>query len=325
MARQILVTGGAGYVGGHACKALAQAGYLPIALDNLTRGHSETVKWGPLLRGDVGDAGFLRQVFLDHEIEAVLHFAAYAFVGESMREPGKYFQNNSANTIQLLNAMIEAGVEHFVFSSTCATYGYPKKVPIPEDHPQHPINPYGESKLFVERALRWYESAFGLRSVALRYFNAAGADSDGEIGEDHDPETHLIPLAIQAALGQREYLEVYGADYATSDGTAVRDYIHVTDLAVAHVKALEYLLEAGESIALNLGTGAGHSVREVIAAIDRLSNRAVPRRDASRRPGDPPELVADARNATRVLGWKPHHSSLETIVETAWRWHTRSM
>jgi UDP-glucose-4-epimerase GalE len=317
----VLVTGGAGYIGSHTCKALAQAGLTPVTLDNLVYGHRHAVKWGPFIEGDLADRALLERVMREHSVQAVIHFAAYAYVGESMQQPGKYFANNVVNTLNLLDAMHNAGVQHIVFSSTCATYGLPERVPIDEQHPQKPVNPYGESKLFVERALKWYEVAHGLKWAALRYFNAAGADADGEIGEDHTPETHLIPLIIQAALGMRSHVEVFGTDYATPDGTAIRDYIHVTDLGDAHVKAVEYLFGGGSSVALNLGTGRGYSVREVISSVERVSGRSVPTRNAPRRPGDPPELVANAAQAGQQLGWYPQHSSLENITRTAWVWH----
>jgi UDP-glucose-4-epimerase GalE len=319
----VLVTGGAGYIGSHACKALAAAGFLPVAFDNLVYGHPWAAKWGPLVVGDLADAEALARVFTGHRIEAVVHFAAYAYVGESMQDPGRYFRNNVANTLNLLEAAVAHGGGQLVFSSTCATYGLPDRVPIGEDAPQRPVNPYGESKLFVERALHWLGVAHGLHSVSLRYFNAAGADPEGELGEDHEPETHLIPLVIQSALGVREEVRVFGTDYPTPDGTAIRDYIHVTDLADAHVAALEYLRAGGASRALNLGTGRGHSVRDVIAAVERVSGRPVPAREAPRRPGDPPVLVADPTRAGAVLGWHPRLSDLETIVATAWAWHAR--
>jgi len=319
--KSVLVTGGAGYIGSHTCKALARAGFTPVTLDNLVYGHREAVKWGPFIEGDLADRALLEQVTREHSVLAVIHFAAFAYVGESMQEPGKYFANNVVNTLNLLEAMRGAGVQHIVFSSTCATYGLPERVPIDEQHPQKPVNPYGESKLFVERALKWYAVAHGLNWAALRYFNAAGADAEGEIGEDHSPETHLIPLIIQAALGMRPHVEVFGTDYPTADGTAIRDYIHVTDLGDAHVKALDYLLGGGESVALNLGTGRGFSVREVISAVERVSGRSVPTRNAPRRPGDPPELVANALMAGQQLGWQPQHSSLDNITRTAWLWH----
>lgn len=321
MQTAVLVTGGAGYIGSHTCKALAQAGYRPISFDNLVYGHRWAVKWGPLVEGDLADAPRLRDVLDGYPISAVVHFAAYAYVGESMENPSKYFQNNVAGTLNLLDAAVAHGIRHLVFSSTCATYGLPKQVPITDSHPQSPVNPYGESKLFIERVLRWFDTAHGLRSVALRYFNAAGADPQGEVGEDHTPETHLIPLVIQAALGLRPQVDVYGTDYPTADGTAMRDYIHVRDLAAAHVSALEYLQSDGETIALNLGTGRGYSVREVIAAVERLSGKSVPAREAPRRPGDPPALVADASGAQRLLGWTPQYSTLDQIITTAWNWH----
>jgi UDP-glucose-4-epimerase GalE len=321
--RAVLVTGGAGYIGSHTCKALALAGGLPVALDNLIHGHKAAVRWGPLVEGDLRDRAFVEGAIREYRIDAVVHFAGYAYVGESMRDPGKYFGNNVAASLALLEAMQACGVGRFVFSSTCATYGVPESLPILEEHAQHPVNPYGESKLFVERALHWYAVAHDLRSVALRYFNAAGADPDGEIGEDHDPETHLIPLAIGAALGRRPPLQIYGTDYPTPDGTAVRDYVHVTDLADAHVRALDYLEAGGESSAFNLGAGRGYSVREVVAAVERTVKREMPRREAARRPGDPASLVAAPGRARDRLGWAPQHSDLDTIIATAWRWHTR--
>ena len=321
--RAVLVTGGAGYIGSHACKALARAGHLPVTLDSLVHGHASAVRWGPLVQGDVRDRALLERTMREHRVAAVVHFAAYAYVGESMRDPGKYFGNNVAGTLSVLDAMRACDVRPIVFSSSCATYGVPRSLPIGEDHPQDPINPYGESKRVAERALHWYGAAHGLRSAALRYFNAAGADLDGEIGEDHDPETHLVPLAIGAALGTQPPLAVCGTDYPTADGTAVRDYVHVSDLADAHALALDYLLDGGASVALNLGTGRGHSVREVVAAVERVARRDVPRRDVARRPGDPACLVADAARARELLGWEPRCSGLETIVDTAWRWHAR--
>jgi UDP-arabinose 4-epimerase len=319
----ILVTGGAGYIGSHTAKALAIAGHQPIVIDNLTNGHEWAVQWGPFEHGDLGDVEWLRGVLSRHRIEGVIHFAASAYVGESMTDPRKYFRNNTVNTLNLLDAMLAHGVRRLVFSSTCATYGIPERVPIDESHAQRPVNPYGESKLMVERILHWYGQAYGLLSVALRYFNASGADPDGEIGEDHDPETHLIPLVIDAARGMRPPVGVFGTDYPTADGTAVRDYIHVMDLADAHVRAIDYLERGGASTALNLGTGRGHSVLAVIEAVERVSGRPVPRSDSPRRAGDPPELVADARRAADVLGWTPRYPALDMIVEHAWRWQSR--
>jgi UDP-arabinose 4-epimerase len=320
MSRSVLVTGGAGYVGSHAAKALARAGYRPVVFDNLTRGHRAAVRWGPFVEGDIADRARLVAAIEQHQAIAVMHFAAFAYVGESVADPALYYRNNLAGSLALFDAMRETGLDKIVFSSTCATYGTPDAVPIPESARQLPVNPYGETKLAIERALHWYQG-YGLRSVALRYFNAAGADRDGEIGETHEPETHLIPLVLEAALGRRPFVEVYGTDYPTPDGTAIRDYIHVEDLAAAHVAALEHLAEGGDNLALNLGTGHGHSVRAVIAAAERVSGRQVPHRTAPRRPGDPPVLVADARLAARRLGWQARSSDLDTIIGTALAWH----
>lgn len=318
---KVLVTGGAGYIGSHAAKALAKAGHEPVVLDNLSSGHRWAVKWGRLLDWDLAEGDRISQFLQKERVDAVMHFAAWLLVGESVQEPRKYYWNNVVNTLRLLDAMLAAGVKLIVFSSSAATYGNPRTVPIPEDHPKEPVNPYGETKLAMERALQWYGNAYELRWMALRYFNAAGADHDGEIGESHDPEAHLIPLTIKAALGERPHVEIYGTDYPTTDGTAVRDYIHVTDLADAHVRALDYLTRGGESRALNLGTGHGYSVREVINAVGKISPQPVPAREGPRRAGDPPILVADASQAGTVLGWKPQHSDLETIIQDAWQWH----
>jgi UDP-glucose-4-epimerase GalE len=318
----VMVTGGAGYIGSHTAKALARAGFMPIVLDNLSKGHPWAVKWGPFIEGDLSDGNLLREVLKKYHVQAVMHFAASAYVGESMSQPRHYFQNNVVNTLRLLEAQLDVGVNNIVFSSTCATYGIPQTPLIAEDHIQNPINPYGDSKRFVERALHWFDQAYGLRSVALRYFNAAGADAEGDVGELHDPETHLIPLVIAAALGLRPFIQIFGTDYPTVDGTAVRDYIHVTDLAEAHVGALKFLLNGGASTAINLGTSKGHSVREVIAAVEKVSGRKVAFREAERRVGDPAQLVANAHKANSLFAWTPRSSDLETIVETAWRWHS---
>lgn len=318
---RVLVTGGAGYIGSHACKALAHAGFEPVCLDSLERGHRTAVRWGPFVHGDLGDGALVERVLRESRVVAVMHFAAYAYVGESMQQPGRYFRNNVENALRLLEAMRGAGVGHFVFSSTCATYGLPQALPIREDHPQQPVNPYGESKLFVERALRWHGVAHDLRWMALRYFNAAGADPDGELGEEHEPETHLMPLALETALGRRAAVDVLGTDYPTRDGTAVRDYVHVTDLADAHVLALRHLLGGGASEALNLGTGRGHSVLEVLEAVKCAAGRQVATRLAPRRAGDPAELYADPSRARELLGWEPRLSDLDTLVATAWHWH----
>ncbi|MSP67048.1 MAG: UDP-glucose 4-epimerase GalE [Alphaproteobacteria bacterium] len=321
MSTPVLVTGGAGYVGSHACKALAAAGALPVVYDNLSRGHEWAVRWGPLEVGELNDTAALEAVMRKHRVQAVLHFAALAYVGESIQAPGRYFANNVAGSLALLQAMRAASVRRLIFSSTCAIYGVPERMPITEETPTHPVNPYGESKLMVERMLTWYRTCHGLEWIALRYFNAAGADPAGELGEAHDPEPHLIPTVIRAALGQQPICEIYGTDYPTPDGTAVRDFIHVTDLATAHVGALDHLSRGGESRALNLGTGRGHSVRTVIEAVARHAEQPIATVAKPRRLGDPPVLVADATAAQRVLGWIPRHSNLDQIVATAWRWH----
>jgi UDP-glucose-4-epimerase GalE len=319
---RVLVTGGAGYIGSQTAKELAQAGDEPIVVDDLRTGHRANVRWGQLVEASLEDTDRLRQVLRRERVEAVVHFAASAYVGESMRDPRAYFRNNVDGTLSLLDAMLAEDVASIVFSSTCATYGIPDRVPIAEDEQQVPVNPYGESKLFVEKVLRWYGQAYGLRWAALRYFNAAGADPDGEVGEEHDPETHLIPLTVRAALGRGPALEIYGTDYPTPDGTAVRDYVHVVDLADAHLRALRLLAEGASLGGLNVGTGTGHSVREVVAAVERAAGRPVPVREAPRRAGDPPALVADPARAMQVLGWQPRLASLDAIVTTAVRWHT---
>jgi UDP-glucose-4-epimerase GalE len=317
----ILIVGGAGYIGSQTAKRVASEGLTPVVLDNLVYGHKWAVKWGPFVEGDLADSLLVQRVLREHRITAVIHFAAYAYVGESVKNPRRYFRNNIVNTLNLLDAMVDAGVRDIVFSSTCATYGEPQELPITETHPQRPVNPYGESKLAVEKILHWYGTAYGLRFAALRYFNAAGADPDGELGESHDPETHLIPLAIAAALGRSAELTIHGSDYPTPDGTPVRDYIHVADLAEAHWLALKHMRNNSDSLRLNLGTGRGHSVREVVAAVEKISSRQVPARAAGRRPGDPAVLVADPQKAATVLGWRPRYSELETIIEHALRWH----
>jgi UDP-glucose-4-epimerase GalE len=321
--RHILVTGGAGYIGSHTAKALATRGFVPVVYDNLINGHRWAVQWGPLVEGDIRDREKLAETLRHYRISAVLHFAAFAYVGESMRSPERYFDNNVIGSLSLLDAVLAAGVRHVVFSSSCATYGVPDQMPICEDTPQDPINPYGETKLAVERALHWYGKASGMTWAALRYFNAAGADPEGQLGEHHAPETHLIPLVLQAAHSGKTF-EVYGSDYPTADGTCVRDYIHVSDLAEAHVLALEYLLNGGDSIALNLGTGRGYSVREVIQVAQAVTGRKVPHRIAERRPGDPAVLVADPTRAGEVLRWSAQQSGLDSIVSSAWNWLAHS-
>ena len=321
--RVVLVTGGAGYIGSHACKALSRAGYLPVTYDSLVYGHEWAVKWGPLERGDILDRGRLDEVIEKHQPSAIMHFAAFAYVGESVSDPGKYYRNNVVGSLNLLEAARDRGITKFVFSSTCATYGSPDKLPITEDTLQRPINPYGASKLMVERMVTDFGAAHDLRSVILRYFNAAGADPDGEIGESHDPETHLVPLVLDAASGRRPDVTIFGTDYATKDGTCVRDYIHVSDLADAHVKALDCLDAGGSSGVYNLGNGTGFSVREVVDAVEKVSGVAVPIRYGDRRPGDPEALISDASNARKYLGWQPALPDLSDIIETAWKWHQR--
>ena len=317
----VLVVGGAGYIGSHACKALSQAGYQPVTLDTLGRGHRELVKWGPLEQGDCGSRSRLDELFLKYEFEAVMHFAAFAEVGESGRDPSIYYHNNIEATRTLLDAMRAHGINRFIFSSTCATYGTPDKMPMTEQTPQAPINPYGRSKLVVEWMLRDFAAAYGLNWTALRYFNACGGDPDGETGECHQPESHLIPRALMAVTGEVPELGLFGTDYPTPDGTCIRDYIHVTDLAAAHVAAMARLSAGGASDAFNLGTGTGVSVRQVVDAIEQVTARKVPLRVEPRRPGDPPVLVADPALAREALGFAPTHSDIATIVATAWRWH----
>ena len=319
--KHVLVTGGAGYIGSHACKALALAGFVPVTYDNLVFGHRSAVRWGPLVHGDILDRAALDAALRAWQPVAVMHFAAFAYVGESVTHPGKYYRNNVAGSLTLLEAMRDAGVSQFVFSSTCATYGVPQAVPIAEAHPQNPINPYGASKLMIERMLKDFEIAHDLRSVSLRYFNAAGADPDGEAGEAHDPETHLIPLVLDAAAGVRPDVTVFGSDYPTPDGTCIRDYIHVTDLAQAHVLALQALQAGAATTAYNLGNGKGFSVRQVIDAAQAVTGRNIPVRMGSQRAGDPPELVGNASRIRAELGWLPRHDDLADIVGTAWRWH----
>lgn len=319
----ILVTGGAGYIGSHACKALSRAGYLPVTYDNLVHGHASAVKWGPLERGDILDRGRLDVVISQYQPSAIMHFAAFAYVGESVTDPGKYYRNNVAGSLNVLEAARDYGIDQLVFSSTCATYGVPDRLPITEDTLQTPINPYGASKLMVERMMSDFGAAHGLRSVILRYFNAAGADPDNEIGERHDPETHLIPLVLDAASGRRAQVTVFGTDYDTPDGTCIRDYIHVSDLADAHVRAIDLLGTGAASRVFNVGTGHGYSVRQVIDAVSRIAGSTVPVEYGSRRAGDPAALVSDASRARDELGWEPRMPGLDQIVSTAWAWHQR--
>jgi UDP-glucose-4-epimerase GalE len=321
--RNILVTGGAGYIGSQTCKALFKAGYTPVTIDNLVYGHRSAVRWGPFVEGDLAEEELLCHVMHKYNVQGVMHFAAYAYVGESVQSPGKYFSNNVTNTINLLNAMVCCGVRKIVFSSSCATYGFPRQMPIAENHPQKPVSPYGESKLFIEKALRWYGNAHAIQSVSLRYFNAAGADQEGDIGEDHDPETHLVPLVIESSLTTSNQVKILGTDYNTHDGTAVRDYIHVTDLSAAHIMALDYLSAGGNSIAVNLGTGRGYSVREVINMVEDVSGNKINVKEASRRNGDPSILVAKCDLAKELLNWEPQCSDLRNIITTAYNWHQK--
>ena len=319
----ILVTGGAGYIGSHACKALFKAGYTPITFDNLVYGHERAVKWGPFERGDILDRARLDEVLDQYKPLAIVHFAAYAYVGESVIDPGKYYNNNVVGSLNLLEAARDHGISKFVFSSTCATYGVPQCSPIDETHQQYPINPYGASKLMVERMLADFGVAHELQSVSLRYFNAAGADIDGDIGEDHDPETHLIPLVLDAAAGVRPDITIFGSDYNTPDGTCVRDYVHVSDLADAHVLALKALEQGMSTTAFNLGNGQGFSVQELIDVAKNVTNRGIMVKNGPRRAGDPDRLVGDANKAINELGWAPKLSGLDAIISSAWQWHQR--
>jgi UDP-glucose-4-epimerase GalE len=321
----ILVTGGAGYIGSHTVKALKAAGMQPVIFDNFSTGHRSFVKATPAFEGDLRNPRDLDAVFNEYAIDGVLHFAGKALVPESNVKPELYYETNLYGGVNLLNAMQRCGVRHLIFSSTCATYGIPRAVPIQEDHPQEPINPYGETKLAFERALRWFREAHGIEYLSLRYFNAAGADAGGDFGEDHDPETHLIPLVLDAAAGRRPNAQIFGTDYPTPDGTCLRDYIHVSDLARAHVVGLQALMNGRiQSQAVNLGTGRGYSVREVINTIRQVTGRDFTVVEKGRRPGDPPELVAAVDRAKQVLGWTATESDLEHIVRTAWSWKTRS-
>jgi UDP-glucose-4-epimerase GalE len=317
---RILVTGGAGYIGSHAVRLLLSRGHDVCVYDNLVFGHRAAVPAERLIVGDLAERDRLDQALVERRIEAVMHFAAFAFVGESVQHPAKYYLNNVVNTLNLLDALRRHGIGRFVFSSTCATYGIPATVPITEDEPQKPVNPYGNTKLVIERALADFAAAHGWAVAILRYFNAAGAAADGSIGEDHDPETHLIPIVLQAILGRRPAVEIYGTDYPTPDGTCIRDYIHVDDLADAHLRALEKV-PAGRVLACNLGTGRGQSVREVIRAAEEVTGKRVPVKEGPRRPGDPPQLVASAAKAQRELAWTPRYTEIRAIVETAWKWH----
>lgn len=322
----ILVTGGAGYIGSHSVLTLQKAGYEVIILDNLVYGHQdlvETVLKVKLIVGSTCDRSLLREIFANHQIDAVMHFAAYAYVGESVTQPAKYYNNNVVGTLTLLEAMLEANIHKFVFSSTCATYGVPDSVPITEDQSQNPINPYGMTKLMVEKILQDFNQAYDFRSVCLRYFNAAGADPEGNLGEDHHPETHLIPLVLQTALGHRESVSIFGTDYDTPDGSCIRDYIHVLDIAQAHILALEYLIDDGATDVFNLGNGSGFSVKEVIETARKITGKEIKVELSDRRPGDPPSLVGSGAKAQKILGWQPRYSNLDDIISHAWQWHQK--
>ncbi len=317
---RILVTGGAGYIGSHTVALLRASGHEVSVVDNFSTGHREAVPADCSFQCDLAERVAIQQLLRTRSIEAVVHFAASCYVGESVTDPAKYYNNNLVGTLSLLDALRAAGVPRIVFSSTCATYGIPSRVPITEEESQQPVNPYGFTKLAIERALKDYCRAYGFGAVALRYFNAAGAAADGSLGEDHDPETHLVPLLLQTALSQRPHVQIFGTDYPTPDGTCIRDYIHVEDLADAHLRAVQHV-RAGEFQEFNLGTGRGYSVREVVELARRISGRPIAVVEASRRAGDPPSLVAAAEKARRELGWQPRHTTLDTIIETAWRWH----
>ncbi|MBN1254719.1 MAG: UDP-glucose 4-epimerase GalE [Deltaproteobacteria bacterium] len=320
MKKVILVTGGAGYIGSHVVKELERKGYQPLVYDNLSTGHRWAMKRDELIEGDLGDKAHLQKILHKEKPVAVMHFAARSIVSESVERPELYFRNNVINTFNLLEAMLASGVQYFIFSSSAAVYGNPQQVPIPEDHPLDPVNPYGEGKVVVERALPWYEEAHDLRHISLRYFNAAGADPEGELGEDHNPETHLIPRVLEVAAMKRPLIEIYGTDYDTPDGTCIRDYIHVTDLVQAHILAMEALLNGHPSRVYNLGNQRGFSVREVIEVARGVTGHPIPTKESPRRPGDPPVLIASSERIKKELGWKPHHDDLRTIIEKAWRW-----
>ncbi|MBQ4066483.1 MAG: UDP-glucose 4-epimerase GalE [Clostridia bacterium] len=317
----ILVCGGAGYIGSHTNKELNVRGYETVVFDNLVYGHREAVKWGEFVHGDLANIEDIEKAFEGRRIDAVIHFAAFAYVGESVKEPEKYYFNNVSNTLNLLSVMRKHGCDKIIFSSTCATYGEPEKTPITEDMPQNPINPYGATMLMVERILKDYRAAYGINFAVLRYFNAAGCDPEGEIGESHTPETHIIPLVLDAASGKREDIKVFGTDFPTHDGSCIRDYIHVTDLADAHIKALEYLNCGGESDFFNLGNAKGTSVLEVVDAVKRVTGKSFKVTLADRREGDPAILVGSAEKAAEILGWVPQYGDIDTIVSHAWNWH----
>jgi UDP-glucose 4-epimerase len=321
---KVLVVGGAGYIGSHMVKMLSRAGHQVTTLDNLSNGYRDAVKYGDFIEGDIADVGLLNKLFTQNLFDGVMHFASYIQVGESVEKPSMYYRNNVTNTQVLLDAMVEHGIKNFIFSSTAATFGEPEYTPIDEAHPQKPINPYGHSKLMVEQILRDFDHAYGLTSVSLRYFNAAGADPDGELGERHIPETHLVPLVLQAASGRRGNITIFGVDYDTPDGTCIRDYIHVNDLCSAHLLGLEHLVAGGESKAFNMGNGQGYSIKEVIDVAKKVTGNDFSVSLGERRDGDPARLVADSTLLQKELGWKPEYADLETIIRHAWAWEQKS-
>lgn len=323
-AKKVLVTGGAGYIGSQVCKLLRRAGYEPVTLDNLSNGRKDVVRWGPLEVGDIADRAFVAKVLKTHNPIGVLHFAAFTDVGESVHRPEKYYQNNVMGTLNLLEVLREHKINNIIFSSTCATYGDVQKVPIDENTPQRPINPYGWTKLFGEQIIKDFRQAYGMRFALLRYFNVAGADLDGDLGEDHQPPVHVIPIIFDGAVGRKPHFSLFGDDYATPDGTCIRDYIHVVDLAEAHIRALEYLQTHDEGIEINLGSGKGFSVKELITHTEKIIGKKVPVQIVPRREGDAPTLVADASRAKKVLGWTARHSDIDTILKTAWQWHLKA-
>jgi UDP-glucose 4-epimerase len=326
MQKHVLVTGGAGYIGSQCCKSLRKSGFIPVCLDDLSVGYKDSVKWGPFIKGDIGDIFLLKDIFAAYRPEAIMHFAANALVNESVKDPAKYYDNNVVKSFNLFNTMRLCGVKKIIFSSTCATYGNPIKIPIDENHIQCPINPYGNTKLMMETMLKDFKKAYGMQFVILRYFNACGADMENETGEAHRVETHLIPLMIRTALQSEDHLNVYGADFDTQDGSAVRDYIHVEDLCDAHIKALEFLLNDDTcSTELNLGTGAGFSVMQIINTFENLFNLKLSIKITDRREGDPPVLIANADMAKKILNWEPKYSGIENILKTAWKWHNSDL
>ena len=319
----VLITGGAGYIGSHTNKLFGELGIETVILDNLIYGHKECVLNGVFIQGDIGDQDLLDKIFSDYDIDAVIHFAAFAYVGESVKNPSKYYNNNVSNTIKLFDTMCKHNVKKLIFSSTCATYGIPKTVPVTETEIQNPINPYGASKLMIERIIKDYASAYDLKYCVFRYFNAAGADHDSLIGEWHIPETHLIPLVLDVAIGKRDVINIFGTDYPTKDGTCIRDYIHVSDLATAHYKAYKYLVDGGESVFLNLGSKHGFSIKEIISTTERITGQKIAINMTDRRPGDPPVLIGADDKAKEILNWIPACSNIETIIEDAWNWHKK--